>query len=94
METYQVIKKPLLTEKAVGLKEKENKYMFAVNIKANKSEIKNAVEKLFNVKVMTVNTLKMHGKARVLGRYPGKRQDWKKAYVTLRKDDKIQDMEA
>jgi large subunit ribosomal protein L23 len=97
MDLYQVIKKPLITEKGSLLKKNKNIYIFAVDIHANKVEIKNAVEKLFNVKVKSVNTCIMHGKVRRLNRRMGRRigirPDWKKAYVVLHKDSKIKELE-
>ncbi|TPW35007.1 50S ribosomal protein L23 [Oecophyllibacter saccharovorans] len=79
---YDVIRKPLITEKATQATE-HNQVVFQVAIKATKFEIKNAVEKLFNVKVAGVNTLVQKGKVkRVKGR-PGRRSDMKKAYVQL-----------
>lgn len=93
MDIHQIIKKPLITEKGSRLKEKKNIYIFAVDINANKIEIKNAVEKLFGVKVKSVNTAVMHGKTRRLGRREGRKPDWKKAFITLHKDSKIQQLE-
>ena len=88
-----IIKKPLVTEKGTRLKEQGNFYVFAVAEKANKIEIKAAVEKLFNVKVISVNTAIMHGKTRRLGRRIGVKSDWKKAYVLLEKGQKITALE-
>ncbi len=88
-----IIKKPLVTEKGTRLKEQGNFYVFAVAEKANKIEIKAAVEKLFNVKVVSVNTAIMHGKTRRLGRRIGVKSDWKKAYVLLEKGQKITALE-
>ena len=93
MDIYQVIKKPLMTEKGTLLKEKESRYIFAVDLKANKIEIKTAIEKLFNVKVESVNTAIMSGKTRRLGLRQGVKPDWKKAYITLKKGSKIQELE-
>ena len=64
--------------------------VFEVDPKANKLEIKEAVEKLFNVKVLKVRTIKVKGKRRRLGRLEGKEKDWKKAIVTLRPGDRIE----
>ncbi len=88
-----IIKKPLVTEKGTRLKEQGNFYVFAVAEEANKIEIKAAVEKLFNVKVISVNTAIMHGKTRRLGRRIGVKSDWKKAYVLLEKGQKITALE-
>ena len=89
-DIYQVIKKPLITEKATTLKEKENKVAFLVDRAANKTEIKEAVERLLKVKVLTVNVATMKGKTRRVGRTSGKRPDWKKAVVTLKPGDRIE----
>jgi large subunit ribosomal protein L23 len=88
-DIYEVIKKPLITEKANILKEKENKVAFVVDRGANKAEIKEAVERLLKVKVSKVHVSNMKGKPRRLGRTSGKRPDWKKAVVTLRPGDRI-----
>ena len=88
-DIYQIIKKPLITEKANILKEKENKVSFVVDRGANKAEIKEAVERLLKVKVLKVNCSNMKGKPRRLGRSIGKRPNWKKAVVTLRPGDRI-----
>lgn len=93
MELTQVIKKPLITEKGTGLKEKNSVYVFAVATDANKIEIKKAVETIFNVTVEKVNTVIVAGKQRRLGLRKGLKPDWKKAYVTLKKGTKIQQFE-
>jgi large subunit ribosomal protein L23 len=90
MSPEQVIKRPIvLTEKAALLKE-ANQVVFEVDLKANKIEIRQAVEKLFGVKVTDVNTLVQRGKVKRIGRGPAKRPNWKKAIVTLRAGDDIQ----
>lgn len=89
-DIYQVIKRPLITEKATILKERENKVAFVVDQGANKTEIKEAVERLLKVKVLKVNIATMKGKTRRVGRNTGKRSDWKKAVVTLRPGDRIE----
>jgi len=89
-DIYQVIKKPLVTEKANIHKEKDNKVAFVVAPEANKAEIKEAVERLLKVKVLKVNIATMKGKPRRIGRTSGKRADWKKAVVTLRPGDRIE----
>jgi len=81
---------PLITEKGSNLRMAENKYIFQVAKKANKPEIKKAVEELFKVKVEKVTTMIMHGKTKRVGRFEGKRPDWKKAIVELKKDQKIE----
>lgn len=88
-DIYQVIKRPLITEKANILKEKDNKVAFVVDRAANKVEIKEAVERLLKVKVLKVNISTMKGKNRRVGRTAGSRPDWKKAVVTLREGDRI-----
>jgi large subunit ribosomal protein L23 len=89
-DIYQVIKKPLVTEKATLLKEKDNKVAFVVDRAANKAEIKEAVERLLKVKVLKVHVSNMKGKKRRVGRNIGKRPDWKKAVVTLKPGDRIE----
>lgn len=91
MTPEQVIKRPIaLTEKAAHLKEEENKVVFEVELKANKIQIREAVEKLFDVKVENVNTLIQRGKVKRLGRQYHKRPNWKKAIVTLAPGNDIQ----
>jgi large subunit ribosomal protein L23 len=89
-DVYQVIKKPVITEKATLQKESMNKFVFEVASKANKIEIKEAIEKLFNVKVLDVHTFKVRGKKKKLGRWQGEKRDWKKAIVSLRSGDQIE----
>ena len=87
MEAYDVIKKPVVTERSMD--DAANKrYTFKVDKRANKFEIKEAVEKIFSVKVDSVNTMNMRGKKKVQGRTMGYRPDWKKAIVTLSADSK------
>jgi large subunit ribosomal protein L23 len=83
MDIYQVIKKPLITEKGNVQKEQMNKISLRVDRRANKVEIRKAVETLFKTKVLDVRTLNVQGKKRRIGRNVGKRPDWKKAVVTL-----------
>lgn len=85
-----VVYGPVFTEKATRLKDKENKYVFRVAENANKIEVKEVLEKFFKVKVLDVNVVKMHGKARRRGMVFGKEPDWKKAIVTLAKGNKIE----
>jgi len=84
---------PIITEKSENQAQNQNTYTFKVSINANKIEIKHAIEKIFSVKVLDVNTIRMLGKPKRLGKYSGKRPDWKKAIVTLRSGDKIADFE-
>ena len=86
---YKVIERPLVTEKSTVLQDIRNQYSFKVHKKSNKSEIKKAVEALFDVKVEAVNIINMPGKyRRVLGR-PGKTQPWKKALIKLKEGHAI-----
>ena len=80
---YQVVQKPLLTEKGTRLKEEGNQYLFRVAKRANKIEIKQAVEALFSVKVADVHTQIVRGKEKRVGRFVGRTGHWKKAIVTL-----------
>jgi len=86
---YNVIVRPLLTERTTILKEKQNQYVFEVRPDATKPDIRHAVEEIFKVKVLSVRTMNVVGKVRRLGRYQGQRPDWKKAIVTLGEGQKI-----
>jgi len=83
MDIYQVIKKPLITEKGNLQKEQMNKISLKVDKRANKVEIRKAVEAMFKTEVVDVKTMNVMGKKRRMGRNVGKRPDWKKAVVTL-----------
>ena len=85
-----IVRRALITEKGTVLRERRNQYLFEVQRDANKIEIKRAVEVIFNVKVASVRTQQIHGKVRRQGRYVGRRNDWKKAIVTLKPDQKIE----
>ena len=89
MHLYEVLRRPLITEKSTGL-QAENKYAFAVADKANKSQIKQAVEKAFRVKVTAVNVITMPSKTRRVRRQAVSTGPWKKAIVTLNPKDKIE----
>ncbi len=89
----EIIIAPMITEKSGSQLEKFNSYTFKVSMNANKVEIKKAIEKIFSVRVISVNTITMMGKPKKLGKYEGKRSDWKKAIVTLKPGDKIADFE-
>lgn len=89
MDFYQIIKRPLITEKGMLSSEESNTVVFEVDRRANKMQIRQAVESLFQVKVTRVNTLNMLGKKKRVRFREGKRPDWKKAYVTLREGDSI-----
>ena len=89
-DIYQVIDKALLTEKGTRLSEEENKYLFRVNPNSNKMEIKQAVEELFKVKVVAVNTMNRQGKKkRARTAQAGRTAAWKRAVVTLAEGDSI-----
>jgi large subunit ribosomal protein L23 len=90
---YEIIKKPCLTEKGLGLQEINNQVVVKVDPRANKIEIKEAVEKLFNVSVVKVRTANMHGKQKRVGKSIGQQADWKKAIVTLAEGSKIDFLE-
>ena len=83
MNIYDVIKKPLITEKTTLEKDAKNVVAVVVNVDANKIEIKQAAEKLFKVDVKAVRTINMAGKVKRAGRNIGKRSNWKKAYISL-----------
>lgn len=87
---YRVIRRPLFTEKSTRLQELANQYAFAVDPGANKREIADAVEKLFDVEVVAVRTQNHMGKVRRMGRFAGRTRDWKKAIVTLAEGDTIE----
>ena len=84
-----VLKKPVLTEKSLALQTEENKYTFDVDLNANKTEVKIAVEKLFNVKVEKVNIMNVKPKAKRMGRYVGKTNKRRKAIVKLKEGYEI-----
>ncbi len=88
---YEIIKRPLLTEKGTALQDEHNIYCFEVGMGANKVEIKAAIEELFDVKVESVRTLIVRGKEKRFGRQVGRRPNWKKAYVKV-KGDKTLDL--
>jgi large subunit ribosomal protein L23 len=90
-QTYTVIRRPLITEKGMGLKETEGTLVFEVAPGASKTEVKQAVELLFKVKVASVRTASILGKERRRGKYAGYRPDWKKAYVRLKSGEKMPD---
>jgi large subunit ribosomal protein L23 len=84
-----IIKAPIITEKSANLAADEKTYVFKVDVKANKSQIKDAIEKIFNVKVEKVNTVNVHAKKKRVGRYTGMTNKYKKAIVTLANGNKI-----
>ena len=89
-ELRQIIRSPLITEKSTIERELANIVTFRVDPRANKLEIKEAVEQLFGVKVMEVRTARVKGKPRRVGRFAGRRASWKKARVRLREGDNIE----
>ncbi len=89
MNIYDVIKKPLITEKTTTEKDARNVVAFVVHRDANKIEIKESVEKLFKVEVTSVKTATVAGKVKRVGRTVGKRSNWKKAYVTLKEGSSV-----
>ena len=89
VNVYDVLRRPLLTEKGQDMRENQGKYLFEVAGSANKIEIAKAIEKLFGVRVKKVNTLINRGKVKRVGRFVGKKKNWKKAVVTLVEGDYI-----
>jgi large subunit ribosomal protein L23 len=89
-DTRKIIRMPLVSEKSTNMRINQNRYVFKVDGKANKLEIKRAIEELFKVKVEGVTTMMMHGKPKRMGRFEGRRPDWKKAIVRLKKGETIE----
>ncbi len=87
---YDILVRPLLTEKITGLRETGNKVGFVVRSDANRLQIKRAVESALKVRVERVNVLNVAGKTKRLGRHVGKRSNWKKAIVTLKEGEKLE----
>lgn len=90
MDAQKVIRRPLITEKATRMKEATNTVCFEVDREANKIEVRRAVEKLFGVKVVDVRVANREGKWKRMGRFLGQRKAWKKAWVRLAPDQKIE----
>ena len=90
IDVYEVIKRALITEQGMHLVESQNIYPFAVAKKANKIQIRSAIEQIFNVDVVAVNTAHRQGKRRRRGRHIGRTPDWKKAYVKLKEGHTIE----
>ncbi len=90
MDAQRVIRRPLITEKATKLKDASNTVCFEVDRDANKIEVRRAVEKLFGVKVLDVRVANREGKWKRMGRFVGQRKAWKKAWVRLAPDQKIE----
>ncbi|MFC6646776.1 50S ribosomal protein L23 [Granulicella cerasi] len=91
---YSVIRRPIITEKALITREMEGTLVFEVAATATKTEVKQAVEKLFSVKVASIRTSIVEGKERRRGRFAGYRPDWKKAYVKLKAGETVPDFVA
>ena len=90
MNPYEIIRGPIITEKGTIQKELNNQLTFEVDRRANRVEIRHAIEKVFNVRVEKVRTMQIKGKVKRLGRTMGKRRDWKKAVVTLAQGQNIE----
>jgi len=88
----KIIKMALSTERSTALRTGQNRYTFVVESNANKTEIRKAVEQLFKVRVKDVRTMNMHGKVKRMGRFEGKRSDWKKAIVRLNPGETIEQL--
>jgi large subunit ribosomal protein L23 len=88
-DQHQIVLHPVLTEKSTTLREAHHKVAFAVHPSANKIDVKAAVEKMLNVKVVDVNMMKVRGKIKRLGRFAGRKPNWKKAIVTLKPGEKL-----
>ena len=86
---YQIIRRPIITEKGLGVKETQHTVVFEVASKATKTQIKEAVQQIFSVKVTDVRTANFYGKMRRRGQNEGYRRDWKKAYVKLKPGQKM-----
>lgn len=91
---YTTIVRPLITEKALTTREAEGSLVFEVAVSATKTEVKQAVERLFNVKVASIRTANFEGKERRRGKFSGYQPDWKKAYVRLKAGEKVPDFAA
>ena len=90
VDSHQVLIRPLLTEKITALREATNTVGFVVHPDANRIQIRQAVETLLKVKVAKVNVMNVRGKVKRLGRFSGKRSDWKKAFVTFKQGEKLE----
>ena len=86
---YEIVKRPLVTEKAVDAHAQLGRYSFAVSLNASKPSIREAIENYFQVKVVDVHTMIMRGKVRRMGRHQGRQSNWKKAIVTLAQGQKL-----
>lgn len=93
-QAREIVIAPLITEKTSSVQNANNSYTFRVSVNANKIEIAKAIENIFKVDVIKVNTILQRGKVKRMGRYSGKRADWKKAIVKLKEGDSIAEFEA
>jgi len=93
MNIFDVLRAPKMSEKTLSLKEEANQFAFEVDQRANKIQIKESIEKSFKVSVLKVRTMNVRGKKKRLGRYQGLKSSWKKAIVTLKEGDTIEDFE-
>jgi large subunit ribosomal protein L23 len=91
---YSIIRRPLITEKALTTREAQGALVFEVAANASKTEVKQAVEQLFKVKVASIRTVSVVGKERRRGKFSGYLPDWKKAYVRLKAGEKVPDFAA
>ncbi len=90
LDLHRVLIQPLLTEKVTAMRENNNIVSFLVHPDANRLQVKQAVEMLLKVKVERVNVMNVQGKVKRLGRFSGKRSDWKKAFVKLKQGEKLE----
>lgn len=93
-ELHDILVRPMITEKSAHLTAGQNTYVFEVALRANKIQIKNAIEQVFGVKVEDVRTVTVRGKTKRFGRFHGKRPNWKKAYVRLAEADALNFLES
>lgn len=89
VDPHDILIAPLLTEKSTRVREQHNQISFVVSSRANKSEVKKAVEEALKVKVASVNIVNVRGKSKRLGRFEGRQASWKKGIVTLKPDQKL-----
>ena len=90
MDPYQVLRRPIITEKSSFQSDNLSRYTFEVDVRANKHQVKEAVQEVFSVDVVAVNVIRVRGKQRRWGKVLGRTKDWKKAIVTLRPGQSIQ----
>lgn len=90
MNHHEVLRRPIITEKSGLQSEYLNRYTFEVDVRANKHQVRDAVEHVFDVQVVSVNVMNVRGKSRRLGKVTGRTRDWKKAIVTLAPGQSIQ----